>query len=69
MKAKRFMIEYANYQIKCLESNKEMNADVRNELIRRIDRAIFNYERGFVTVDECMRLLSLPDTGEDISAF
>ena len=69
MKAKRFMIEYANYQIKCLESNKEMNESVRNELIRRIDRAIFNYERGFVTVDECMRLLSLPDKGEDTSAF
>ena len=65
----RFMIEYANYQIKCLESNKEMNTGIRNELIRRIDRVIFDYKRGFITVDETMRLLSLPDTGEDMSAF
>ena len=69
MKAKRFMIEYANYQIKCLEACKEMNTGIRNELIRRITHAIFMYERGYITVDETMRLLSLPDTGEDMSAF
>lgn len=69
MKAKRFMIEYANYKIKCLEACSEMNKGIKNELIRRIDKTIFNYEHGFITVDECMRLLSLPDTGEDMSVY
>ena len=69
MKAKRFMIEYANYQKKCLDACDMMNTGIRNELKRRIDHAIRMFERGYITIDETMRLISLPDTGEDMSAF
>ena len=65
----RFMIEYANFQIKSLENNKLMNDGIRNEMIRRIDRAIFMFKRGMITVNETMRLLSMPENGEDMSEY
>ena len=68
-KAPRFMIEYANFQIRCLEHNKLMNDGIRNEIIRRIDRTVRMFERGFITVDEAMRLISLPDSNEDMSQY
>lgn len=69
IKAPRFMIEYANYQIKCLENNKLMNDGIRNELIKRIDHAVRMYQFGYIMIDEAMRLISLPDTGEDMTEY
>ena len=63
------MLEYAAYQKKCLDACDMMNAGIREELKRRIDRAIRMYERGMITVDECMFLLSSRDNGEDMSEY
>ena len=65
----RFMLEYAAYQKKSLDACDMMNAGIREELKRRLDRAIRMYERGMITVDECMFLLSSRDTGEDMSEY
>ena len=70
LKAKRFMIEYANYQIKKLEDDQEMNAGIKAELIRRIDRSIWMYTRGYITVDETMRIINSPAKyDEDLSEY
>lgn len=68
-KAKRFMIEYANWKIGQLEQNKLMNDGIRRELERRITKTVSMYQRGMITVDETMKLLAASDTGEDMSAY
>lgn len=65
----RFMVEYANYQRKSWNTAENINKGIKDEMIRRVDHAILMYERGYITVDECMRLLSAPDTGEDMSEY
>ena len=65
----RFMTEYATFQIKSLMANKLMNDGIRIETIRRLCHAMSLFERGMITVDETMRLLSMPDTGEDMSKY
>ena len=67
-KAPRFMIEYANYQLRQLESNSAMNPGIKRELWRRIDQAVRQYERGYITVNECMRLLA-GEHGEDLGKY
>ena len=63
------MLEYAAFQKKSLDACKMMNSGIKEELKNRVDHAIRMYERGMITVDETMRLLSLPDNGEDMSAY
>ena len=67
-KAPRFMIEYANFQLRKLESNSAMNPGIKRELRRRIGQAVRQYERGYITVDECVRLLA-GDRGEDLGKY
>ena len=69
MKAKRFIIEYANYKLDEIASNEDMNGGIRTELMRRIDRAVFNVERGMITIDECIRIINNPGNGEDLSEY
>lgn len=68
-KCPRFMIEYAAFQKKSLETCSAMNAGIKAELMKRIERYIDMFRRGFITVDETMRLLSMPDTNEDMSEY
>lgn len=65
----RFMTEYANYTKKCLDACEMMNSGIRAELKRRIDHAIRMYEKGLITVDECMRLIARPGDNEDMSEY
>lgn len=69
MKAKRFIIEYANYKLNEIASNADMNGGIQTELMRRIDRAVFCVERGMITIDECVRIISNPGNGEDLSEY
>ena len=69
MKAKRFIIEYANFKLDEIANNTDMNGGIQTELMRRIDRAVFLVERGMVTIDECMRIIGNPGNGEDLSEY
>lgn len=69
MKTKRFIIEYANYKLDEIANNKDMNSGIKTELMRRIDRAVFNVTRGMITIDECMRIIGNPGNGEDLSEY
>ena len=69
MKAKRFIIEYANYKLDEIASNTDMDGGIKTELMRRIDRAVFCVEHGMVTIDECMRIIGNPGNGEDLSEY
>ena len=69
MKLPRFVTEYANHQRRCLDENIAMNPGIRRELKRRIDRAVTLCSRGGITINECMRIISLPETGEDMSEY
>ncbi len=69
MKAKRFIIEYANYKLDEIANNTEMNGGIQAELMRRIDRAVFLVEHGMITIDECMRIVGNPGNGEDLIEY
>lgn len=69
MEVKRFIIEYANYKLDEIASNADMNGGIQTELMRRIDRAVFNVEHGMITIDECMRIIGNPGGGEDLSEY
>ena len=70
MKIPRFVKEYAKHQLTALTLvNVNINYGIREELKRRINRYIDLAENGYITIDECMRLLSLPDTEEDMSQY
>ncbi len=69
MKTKRFIIEYANYKLDEIVNNTDMNSGIKTELMRRVDRAVFNATRGMITIDECMRIIGNPENGEDLSEY
>jgi hypothetical protein len=69
MKAKRFIIEYANYKLDEIANNTDMNGGIQTELMRRIDRAVRMVERGMITIDECIRIINNPGNGEDLSEY
>ena len=68
-KPPRFMMEYFNYQLKCITGNKDINAGIRLELIRRLEKTMVMFKRGYITIDETMRLLSMPDNCENMEQF
>lgn len=69
-KVYRFMKEYANFQKACLDACDLMNDGIRQEMKNLIDIYIRKYERGFITVDECMYLLTgKADENKDFSAY
>ena len=57
---KRFVTEYANYQITEYLNNDLMQAEYKNAAINRIDRAVFLCDRGMITINECMCIISNP---------
>jgi hypothetical protein len=60
VKAKRFIIEYANSKIKLYEQLKKEypeQASDYNRMINVVDRAVWSVERGYITDDEAIRLI------------
>lgn len=55
---KRFVKEYANYKRNELKSNDLMLPEIKEELLRKLEIRMRNYERGMICTDEIMRLLS-----------
>ena len=55
---KRFIKEYANYKIKDYTENNLMNQDIREMLITKINNVVRQEEKGLITVDEAMGLIS-----------
>lgn len=58
IKAPRFLIEYANYKIRQLKNNELMYYDVREEEIEKIERAVNLFQRGFIVIDEAIRIIN-----------
>lgn len=58
MKPSRFIIGYANYKMEEISREFATDADVKNEKLRRIDRAVRMYETGALTVDETIRAIN-----------
>ena len=54
----RFITEYANHQKREVGSNSLMDSCVKSKLIGYINGCLRAYKHGFITVDECMRLLA-----------
>lgn len=57
MKIKRFVREYANYQIDFIKKN-VVGARQQAEDIERVESIVRNCERGLITIDEAMKMLS-----------
>ena len=57
MKVERYIIEYANAKIKAITANELMNGGIKNELIRRIDRAVNMRRLGQITQDEAIMII------------
>lgn len=60
-KAPRFLIEYGNYMIGQAEKLKKEyphNTEIYNNAINIVDRAIFNFRYGYITIDEAMRTIN-----------
>lgn len=58
IKAPRFLIEYANYKIRQLKNNELMYYDVREKEIEKIERAVNYFQRGFIVIDEAIRIIN-----------
>ena len=57
MKAERFIIEFANYCLRELENNENMNTDVKNDIWRKIARTVNLRQNGLITAREAMQLI------------
>lgn len=57
-KIPRFVIEYANYQKKCIKENSFMGEDVKATSYNIIEKSIMNLERGLITIRECMEAIA-----------
>ena len=55
---KRFIKEFANYQIKGYTENELMRNDVRDAEIAKIRQAVRLEEKGLITVSEAMWIIS-----------
>ena len=55
---KRFISEYAKYKINSYENNKLMRADVKTELISNIHKALDLSKKGYISVDEAIRMIN-----------
>lgn len=67
----RFVDEYYNFKVRSIKASPLMNPGIKREILRRMERAKFNLHRGYIVVDEYMRLLASdcchPD--EDMSEY
>ena len=58
-KAPRFLKEYAAYQKRQIsEKYPLMRSDYKQDIIDSIDRAEYLFTKGFITIDEAMRIIS-----------
>lgn len=55
----RFVKEYANYKIDWIKNNEYMNPGIKTEILKRIGNTVEMLKKGMITIDECMRLLSM----------
>ena len=55
MKNKRFIIEYANYKMTAIEKDKSISDAVKLEKQRKIDKAVFAYSIGIISVDDAIK--------------
>ena len=58
LKLPRFVKEFASYQVKRITINELMNKETKQEIIRRIEKAVSMAGYGLITISECMKLLS-----------
>lgn len=54
---KRFVKEYANYQIDCIKG-RMFDAEQKAEDTERVKSIVRNCERGLITVNEAMKMLA-----------
>ena len=57
---KNYVYQYARDQIKTAENCKLMLANVKENYIQAINRALRAYTRGLITTDEAMKLITRP---------
>ena len=57
MKVERFITEYANSRKRNIIANDLMRENFKTDAIAKIDGAVRARERGFITVDETIRLI------------
>lgn len=62
---KMFVVEYANHKKREFSKNSLMRADVRKTLISKIDHAVDLFGRNYITLDECMRIISREEQKDD----
>jgi|GEM_PF-7040256 hypothetical protein len=53
----RFIKEYANYQMKNYKQNTLMQKKYKDEKISKINKALAMREKGFITVDETIKVI------------
>ena len=63
LKLPRFVKEFAGYQKKQIKENKYMDKETKQEIIRRIEKAVHLLEQGMITIEECMQIVSCPGKG------
>lgn len=56
----RFIKEYANHQKKAIARNPLMKQEIKDCSIKQIEKAVLMCERGFITIDEAMRIINKP---------
>lgn len=57
---RRFITEYANYQKACFTCNDMIEKEVKEEAVETINGALKAREKGMISVDETMRIISDP---------
>lgn len=69
--AYRFTTEYYNHKVRSVQNSPLMNPGIKREILRRMERAKFNLDRGYIIVDEFMRQLSMEccNWDEDMSEY
>lgn len=63
VKLPRFVKEFAGYQKKQIKENEYMDKETKQEIIRRIEKAVHLLEQGMITIEECMQIVSCPGKG------
>lgn len=57
---RRFITEYANYQKAYFTGNDMIEKEVKEEAIENINGALSAREKGMISIDETMRIISDP---------
>lgn len=58
VKCPRFIIEYANYKIGAIQNYNTFSEKEKTDAIRAIDRAIYAFRAGLISVDETIQLIN-----------